>query len=361
MVRLVETVFSEGARNVFLEDKRVGNPFRQEYADGAERLIEARFEALASERASRMPPEALAADPEGYRRQFVELLGWPLTDYAPGQSPAVRRTLVREEAQYALHRLQLEALPGLWFYGLLFVPKPSGKYPLIIAQHGGGGTPELCADLNGNNNYRRMAMRALERGAVVFAPQLFLWDKSDQDQPAHPGYGVAYDRLYMDMRLRQLGGSITALELTCLRRSLDYLLTLPEVDGRAGMLGLSYGGFFSIMLPAVEPRIKSAYSCCYFAGRKVYHTPDWLWQGAASRFLNAEIAALIAPRALCIEVGRNDPVLPPEGAREEYLRALPYFEARGAGERLLFRMTENGHKLDWGDEGYDFLFHHLND
>lgn len=332
-----------------------GNPYRKAYAEAMEGLIRSRQQAVDLERAAYIDPSRLREDPIKYRTDLVQMLGWPLNEYSSRTAREVQTVHVAETEAADMYRLQLEALPGLPFYGILFVPKgKTGKLPLVLSQHGGQGTPELCSSLTGtSDNYHDMTIRILGRGAAVFAPQLLLWDAEV--------YGIPHERQKVDVRLKQLGGSIAALEITCLRTCIDYLCSRFSCvdESRIGMAGLSYGGFYTLFTAAVEPRIKAAYSSCFFNSRYAYPWSDWVWFNSGSRFLDAEVAALIAPRALYLEVADRDELFAPHGATSEFHRLIPYYQAQNAGGKLRFQVFDGVHELNRADDGIDFLFAHL--
>jgi hypothetical protein len=72
------------------------------------------------------------------------------------------------------------------------------------------------------------------------------------------------------------------------------------------MVGLSYGGFYTLYMAALDTRIRSAISCAFFNTRDRSYRTDWSWFNAAEQFDDAEIACLVYPRKLCIEVGTKD-------------------------------------------------------
>ncbi len=103
--------------------------------------------------------------------------------------------------------------------------------------------------------------------------------------------------------------SITGLEIFCFRRAIDYISSLSYIDGKCiGMMGVPYGGYFSLYTAAADTRIKSVYAAGFFNDRTKIAFSDWIYDRAAKIFCDAEIAALCAPRRLQIDVGRKDPV-----------------------------------------------------
>ena len=78
-----------------------------------------------------------------------------------------------------------------------------------------------------------------------------------------------------------------------------------DIDGdRIGMIGLSYGGFYTLFAAALDVRIGAAVSSCFFNNRKMYDFVDWVWFNAANQFMDAEVGALVCPRPLYVEVVR---------------------------------------------------------
>ena len=88
-------------------------------------------------------------------------------------------------------------------------------------------------------------------------------------------------------------------------RIMDYFEKKSYISS-FGMVGLSYGGFYTLFATAVDKRIKSAISCSFFNKRDIIGWSDWVWFKSAEVFDDAEIACLVYPRKLCIEIGNND-------------------------------------------------------
>ncbi len=330
--------------------------FREEYDAGLKNLITNRRAELDRIRAERMSPANIAADREKFRREYLDLLGWPLNEYEEyRKTPMNVRKIPHGENDFAvIWRMQFEILPGLWFYGLFFEHKnKSDDLPFVICQHGGLGTPEVVSGVLGETyNYNNLLERAANygNGAHTFAPGLYLW---------HDDYDPKKDRNRIDNDLKQLGGSIAALEVFAIRRTLDYFADEGYArEGHIGMIGLSYGGSYTLLTAAAEPRICAAYSSCQYNDRYIHNWPDWTWKGSAM-FLDAEMAALVAPRALYLEEGDNDELFDDRTFLRECERAVPFYEAAGAGENLKFRAFKGTHELCKDSDGYDFVFRYL--
>jgi predicted alpha/beta superfamily hydrolase len=160
-------------------------------------------------------------------------------------------------------------------------------------------------------------------------------------------YASEYDRQYLNRRLIQQGGSFTALELFCLMRVLDYFEKDDRVDKeRVGVIGLSYGGMYALHFGATDTRIKSTVSSCWFNDRSIHAWHDWTYFGAEKTFFDTEVASLVLPRKLYIEIGKNDPTFRSNEAEWERQRLFAYAKAQGVEDKLAFVVFEGEHELD---------------
>ena len=277
----------------YTEEKKAANGYRQEYVDSLNSLINQKKQA--GEATRRRLAENLFTDSDACRNRFREMLGWPLTEPRDAAPPAVESELLAEEDGYRIYRMHFEVLPGLRMHGLLY--RAEGVQPLVITQCGGNGTPEFIAGMLGpDSNYNNMLPRVKQHGVHLFAPQLLLWEES---------YEVPYNRQAMDIDLKRVGSSITAVEVFGIQRILDYFEAQDYVSC-FGMVGLSYGGFYTLFTTAVDTRIRSAVSCAFFNSRDQVSWEDWTWWRAAEQFDDAEIACLVYPRRLCLEIADHD-------------------------------------------------------
>ncbi len=293
----------------YREEFKVTKPYKQSYADGIERIIEQRQKKAESVRHAYT--ENIFEDAPRYREELKAMLGWPLVGHTEKDLPHVITETLAEEETHSIYRMQFEILDGLTMSGLFFRAKENGKKPLVIVQHGGAGTPERISGVYGSTtNYNDMLERVIRHGVHAFAPQLLLWDEK---------YGAPFDRRAIDARLKRVGSSITAIEIYGITRILDYFEKQSYVSD-FGMVGLSYGGFYTLFAAAVDTRIRSSVSCSFFNTRDRYGWSDWTWQNSAEKFDDAEIACLVYPRRLWIGVGNNDELFDAKYAEESFER-----------------------------------------
>lgn len=298
---------------------------------------------------------AYLASAEPLRDALKRALGYP----PPGvvAESTVRLEKVGEDAEAVYHRMWVDSLTGVQTYGLYLVPKGVAlPAPLIIAQHGGGGYPEL-ATFHGGANYHDLVMGAVREGYVVWAP-LCLFKSADAiPDDARPR---------LDQRARLAGTTLTAIEVAKITRALDEVLKRPEVDPtRVGMVGLSYGGFYTLYVTALEPRIKAAVSSCFFNDRQPvleasqpFGWSDMQFPGGLAAIRDPQLAALICPRPLQVQVGSADDLFPVEGARRTAPLARAYYEQLGLADRFEYVEFEGGHEFR-GDVAWAFLRRHL--
>ena len=125
------------------------------------------------------------------------------------------------------------------------------------------------------------------------------------------------------------------------------------------MIGLSYGGYFTLNTAATDVRIKSAFSAGCYNDRSVYDWCDWSYQGAAYKFGEAETAGLCAPRHLQIDVGKQDTVFDYRPTEYEATRIAKYFDVFGASDNFSFNLWDGGHRFDETCEGFEKFFNSL--
>ncbi|MEI7459259.1 MAG: dienelactone hydrolase family protein [Pirellula sp.] len=288
------------------------------------------------------------------RKAFCESIGYP----PPGQRPKESATFTQmgEDQLGIYYRAMIPVLPGVHSEGIYIVPKSlRGKAPLMISMHGGGGSPEVAL-FNGGANYHDMVRGAVKRGYVVYAPQhLFRAEEYPQDI-----------RRQIDDRLRLIGTSITAVEIAKITYAIDELANRQELDSsRIGMVGLSYGGYYAQVTPAIDTRIKVSVSSCYFGVQEGRYEQDELSVPSDFRFMNrmtlfndADLVALICPRAHQIQAGTKDNASHREKGTSLAPRAAAYFEKLHLSDRFQHVVFEGGHEFN-DEAAWAFVEKHL--
>lgn len=159
-----------------------------------------------------------------------------------------------------------------------------------------------------------------------------------------------------------LGLSLTGMWTWDLMRLIDYIETREDcAQDRIGCCGLSGGGLQTLWLTALDERVNCAVVSGYFYGYKdallnLYNCScnyvPHLWENVDM----GDIAALIAPRALLIETGDQDPLNGERGldnVTEQVEIAAGAYRLMEAGERFVHHVFKGGHVWD-GEKTYAF-------
>ncbi|HEX3999399.1 MAG TPA: dienelactone hydrolase family protein [Pirellulales bacterium] len=351
---------SAAAPKYFEDDVAASNPLRAEQAKELDGYIlalkrdKSRLDALFKPDYS--SPRAFEKSAEPLRRAFCRSIGYPPPGAAPSESPTFDK--IGDDSMANYYRAKIAILPGVHAEGIYIVPKQlAGPAPLVIAMHGGGGSPEVAL-FHGGANYHDMVRGAAKHGYVVFAPQhLFSADGFPKDI-----------RNRIDERMRLVGTSLTAVEIAKITRSLDVILKRPEVDPqRVAMVGLSYGGYYALVAPAIDRRIKVAVSSCYYGVQEGRYERDELsvpsdfrFSDRFTLFRDSEIVALICPRALEIQAGNKDDPDHREPGKLLAPNSRAYYEKLGLADRFHYLIFTGGHEFH-DESAWDFVQKHLND
>jgi dienelactone hydrolase len=142
---------------------------------------------------------------------------------------------------YRWRKLRFEIVPGYWSTAILYEPEnPGGKTPAILYVEGHehvGKAAEYA---------QKACINFAKRGITTLDPEWLGMGELAQDQNAHD-YGAHLDLV---------GANALGLFYLAMRRGLDYLAELPQVDpSRLGVTGLSGGGWQTIVLSALDTRV----------------------------------------------------------------------------------------------------------
>ena len=335
--------FAQG-QGLFNQRVSDSNPLRAEQA----RELDAYIKALATDktrlneifRPDYSNDRAYERSVRKLRQKFADSIGYP----PPGKTTDQPTfTLMGDDAIGTYYRTQIPILPGVNSEGIYIVPKGAhGKVPLIISMHGGGGSPEVAL-FNGGANYHDMVRGGVQRGYAVYAPQHLF---------SAQGYSGNI-RNQIDTRLRLVGTTISAVEIAKITRAIDVLVKRPEIDSnRIAMVGLSYGGYYAVVAPALDTRIKVVVSSCYFGVQEFRYEhnelsvpSDFQSPDRFSLFRDSEIAALICPRALLIQAGKGDDDEHREGGVKEAPLVAEHYRKLGKSAQFEFLVFDGGHEF----------------
>jgi dienelactone hydrolase len=134
-------------------------------------------------------------------------------------------------------------------------------------------------------------------------------------------------------------------------RTVDYLVTRPEVDPRRiGCQGVSMGGYRTMFLAALDPRIRAACIAGFMSTvRPMIHrhvdSHSWVHSlPALHRHLDwPDVASLTAPRALMVLQCSRDGLFPLAGMEESVVNIGKVFELAGAKDKFATKFYDVPH------------------
>jgi len=158
----------------------------------------------------------------------------------------------------------------------------------------------------------------------------------------------------LDAGLLRHGLRLMGVEVAKITRALDVLLERPEIDrNRVAMIGLSYGGFYTLYAAALDGRITAAVASCSFCDRGPAD-PAAHEQLHETRILRGhELVRLISPRALQVQNGRTDSIFPIDDVRRAVALSRGHYAAALA-ERFDVKEFDGPHEFR-GELAWPFL------
>ena len=246
-----------------------------------------------------------------------------------------------------------------------------GTAPAILCSHGhgpfgkepvaGNATSEGLRANMARHNYN-YAEQMARRGFVTISPDLRCFGERSDGPDPYP----RRDRCNVHFVRGAIMGIYTlTLNIWDMMRCIDYLESRPEVDpARIGMMGLSQGGTMTTFTAAVEPRIKAADIIGYLSPWHDFGIEDANFCGSqivpeVYRYFDThDIAGLIAPRPLLLEMGVHDTTFSIESMLKGYEGVKRIYSAAGASERLWADIHPGEHAFA-ANKAFDFFEKYL--
>ena len=281
----------------------------------------------------------------------------------PRMPPNPRTRLVLETDDYRGYEVLLDVAPDIIAAGILLLPldlKPGERRPIVVCQHGLEGTAidTISREPRAFRSYRAFAAELCRRGFIVYSPQ-------------NPYRGRDRFRL-IQRKANPLGLSLFSFIIEQHRQTLDWLATLPNVDGdRMAFYGLSYGGKTAMRVPPMLAGY--CLSICsgdftdwaktiatneepygyLFTGE--YEIPEWNLGHVASY---AELAFLMSPRPFMVEAGHRDRGQPTALVAAEFGKVRRHYDTLKIGDRAKLEFFDGPHAIN-GKGTFRFLHHYL--
>jgi dienelactone hydrolase len=259
----------------------------------------------------------------------------------------LRREVVSETRDYARERVSYDTQPGVRVPAWLFVPKRVDlPAPAVLCPPGHGGGMNQVVD-ESPGIYKRYPLGLVRRGFVVLVPEHLGFG----ERAGKPGDDRRANHPYLYHALNLLGESQQGIMVWDLMRALDVLQCLPEVTSkRIGCYGLSLGGETTLLLAAVDRRVRvaciSGFLCSYKSSFLAESHCGCGYSFALGRYLeHVDLATLIAPRPLCIESATKDPIFPVDEAKKTFRQLRRLYRLCGAADRIVQDVFEGVHEI----------------
>ena len=291
---------------------------------------------------------------EKNRQHFSKIIG--LTD----QRPAVQLQVMTDvsgtnapQAQlaqgrgYQIFAVRWTVIKGVEAEGLLLQPDRHPRAD-VVALPDCDWTPEMLVGLeSGVPSTAQFARRLAENGCRVLVP-LLIDRRTTYSGAAWLAMTNQPHREFIYRAAFELGRHIIGYEVQKILAAVDWFQHQQGTKRPIGVIGYGEGALLALYGAAADTRIDATAVCGYFQKRET------LWRepiyrnvfGLLDEFGDAELATLVAPRALCIEACQHPQIngpppgsTPPQGGTPGVLRTPPVGEVEGEFARARRLLT----------------------
>jgi dienelactone hydrolase len=295
-----------------------------------------------------LPVDDLAASFTGWRARTDARLRSAL-----GPSPApvpldVEVLGVEDAGPYRRERVVFDSEAAMSVPAYLLVPHArTTPGAAVLAIHGHGPGKDAVCGITGDDEAYAHALAS--HGYVVLAPDLRCFGERADWMPE--------DKYQCDWNLvcaTLAGEQPLAQNLFDMQRAIDVLAAHELVDPeRIGTVGFSYGATTTLFLAAIDARVRAAIVSGYLSSWRAAHTVPWnmcgsqVLPGLLGAFEHVDVAALVAPRPMLVETGRDDPIFPLAAATETVGALQRVHDQLGApAGSLVHHVFDGGHEWD---------------
>jgi dienelactone hydrolase len=253
----------------------------------------------------------------------------------PQRTPLRAKVFGRTEHPGCMvEKVFFESRPGFLVCGNLWRPtEGKGPFPGVLCPHGHWRYGRLENSALGSVVDRCMDLA--RQGYIVFSYDMIGY--VDSKQLPHLRVGGLREEMW--------GISLPGLQLWNSIRSLDFLLSLPEVDrDRIGCTGASGGGTQTFLLTAVDDRVKvsapvNMISASYQGGCICENGPSLRLDTN-----NVEIGALMAPRPMMLVSCTSDWTKNTPKVEYPWIRGI--YQLYGAADRIATHQVDAEHNYN---------------
>ena len=235
-------------------------------------------------------------------------------DYDAGLTrPALRA----ETSAYEVYAVQWPVLNGLSAAGLLLRPKGNIVAGAVVIPDADQPPEALVGLVPGVPPAQQFPRLLAEQGVAVLIPTLMdrrdLWSGDDRLQK----YSDQSHREWIYRQAAVVGRHIIGYEVQKVCAAVDWLLARGRPDSTdalpVGVAGYGEGGLLALYSAALDNRIRATWVSGYFSARENLWTEPLyrnVWR-MLEEFGDAELATLVAPRALVVEYSAGPEVSHP--------------------------------------------------
>jgi dienelactone hydrolase len=168
--------------------------------------------------------------------------GWP-SEWVNSPPRSEEVGVIETGNGYKLRKLRYEIIPGFFSSAILYEPDHmTGKVPAILNVHGHVGPEGKAVEFK-----QKRCINYAKRGILALSLEWFSFGELGGPENSH------WNGAHLDL----VGSNEVGLFYLEMRRGLDYLYNHPSVDrSRLAVTGLSGGGWQTIMLSALDERVK---------------------------------------------------------------------------------------------------------
>jgi dienelactone hydrolase len=332
------------------------------------------------------------------RRVVLDSFGYRPPAVAPGAEVVDRRDL----GEFIREKIVFSTTPDFRVPAYVHIPKKrNGRLPAMVDLHSHGGMflfgKEKVIDFGTNHpamieyhkvNYggRPTATALARRGYVVitidafpFGERRLMMDEDLKYGWERSKYSVE-DVRYLNRKCRQKESTVAkSLALAGMTwpgivawddmRTVDYLVTRPEVDpARIGCVGVSMGGYRSLLLAGLDDRIAVASVVGFMSTVRPMiqrhvdtHSFVHFIPGLHGYLDLPDVVALRAPKPLMVQQCKRDGLFPPAGMEEAAQKIAAVYEKAGAADAFAPRFYDVPHtfNVEMQEEAFAWFDRHL--
>ncbi|MBZ0301971.1 MAG: alpha/beta hydrolase family protein [Anaerolineae bacterium] len=284
------------------------------------------------------------------RGEVVNLLG--LTGRTVPQNPAAEKLQAIDRGQYVEEKYALEVGEGVVANMYVLVPKKAPPYKAIMAFHGHNPSVQYILGNYPDDASARSGVAIDDNFAQALAQAGYLVCAVEQR-----GFGERRtDQLVHETSCRHLSFEYMLEGRTLLgERCWDGMCAISAIQNRPdvmpdtlGCTGHSGGGTTTLWLSAIDERITTIVTSCYFCSFKasilgMEHCECNYVPGILELGEMGDLAALLAPRPARFINGEMDPIFPVSATREQFETVQKAYALFGVPEKTSLTVHSGVH------------------